>query len=63
MVTLQFIAGSRSQNVIDALFLADLRQSLDSLEAGPPPTAVLLCSGRPGSFFAGEQSSGGARRP
>ena len=53
IVTLQFIAGSRSQNVIDALFLADLRQSLDSLEAGPAPTAVLLCSGRPGSFFAG----------
>ena len=53
VVTLQFIAGNRSQNVIDALFLADLRQTLDILEAGPPPTAVLLCSGRPGSFFAG----------
>ena len=53
IVTLEIVAGSRSQNVIDARFLGDLRQSLDELEAGPAPRAVLLCSGRPGSFFAG----------
>ena len=53
VVTLEVIAGSRSQNVIDGQFLRDLRQSLDALEAGPPPRAVVVCSGRPGSFFAG----------
>ncbi len=53
VVTLEIVAGSRSQNVIDGQFLRDLRQSLDALEAGPPPRAVVVCSGRPGSFFAG----------
>ena len=53
IVTLEFIAGNRSQNVIDAAFLGELREALDTLEAGPAPIAVLLRSGRPGSFFAG----------
>jgi len=53
VVTLEFVAGNRSQNVIDAPFLGELARALDTLDAGPAPTAVLLCSGRPGSFFAG----------
>ena len=53
IVTLTIVTGNRSQNVIDAPFLGDLRQALDRLDAGPPPRGVIVRSGRPGSFFAG----------
>jgi len=48
-----FLVPGHAQNVLTPAVLADLAAALDALDAGAPPAAVLLRSGREGSFFAG----------
>jgi len=53
LVVLAFLVPGRSQNVLTRLVLQELARALDAIDAGPPPSAVVVASGRPGSFFAG----------
>jgi len=53
VVVVTFLVPGHAQNVLTPEALADLSAALDTLDAGDPPTAVLLRSGREGSFFAG----------
>jgi 3-hydroxyacyl-CoA dehydrogenase/enoyl-CoA hydratase/carnithine racemase len=48
-----FLVPDHAQNVLTPQALADLAAVLDAIDAGPPPAAVLVRSGREGSFFAG----------
>jgi 3-hydroxyacyl-CoA dehydrogenase/enoyl-CoA hydratase/carnithine racemase len=55
-VTLAFAVPDHRQNVLTPGVLADLAAALDDLEARPPryrPRGLVICSARPGSFFAG----------
>jgi 3-hydroxyacyl-CoA dehydrogenase/enoyl-CoA hydratase/carnithine racemase len=53
LVVLTFSVPGRSQNVLGQEVFADLSWAIDELDAGPSPAAVIVRSGRPGSFFAG----------
>jgi 3-hydroxyacyl-CoA dehydrogenase/enoyl-CoA hydratase/3-hydroxybutyryl-CoA epimerase/3-hydroxyacyl-CoA dehydrogenase/enoyl-CoA hydratase/3-hydroxybutyryl-CoA epimerase/enoyl-CoA isomerase len=55
VVVLSFFVPDHGQNVLTAETMAELSQALDSLEVGPPPTAVVIQSTRAGSFFAGAE--------
>jgi 3-hydroxyacyl-CoA dehydrogenase/enoyl-CoA hydratase/carnithine racemase len=48
-----FLVPDHAQNVLTPQTLADLAAVLDAIDAGPSPAAVLVRSGREGSFFAG----------
>ncbi|MFM8704863.1 MAG: enoyl-CoA hydratase-related protein [Planctomycetia bacterium] len=52
-VLLSFFVPDHAQNVLTGETLAELSEALDAIEAGPPPTAVVVRSTREGSFFAG----------
>ncbi|MFM8706949.1 MAG: enoyl-CoA hydratase-related protein [Planctomycetia bacterium] len=52
-VLLSFFVPDHAQNVLTGETLAELSEALDAIEAGPPPTAVVVRSTRDGSFFAG----------
>ena len=53
VVVLSFFVPDHAQNVLTAEALRDLSATLDDLETGPPPAAVIVQSKREGSFFAG----------
>ena len=48
-----FLVPGHRQNVITEQVVRDLAAALDSLDHGPAPRGVVLCSGLEGSFFAG----------
>jgi 3-hydroxyacyl-CoA dehydrogenase/enoyl-CoA hydratase/carnithine racemase len=50
---LTFSVPGHSQNVLTQEVFEGLARALDEIAAGPPPRAIILRSGRPGSFFAG----------
>jgi len=50
---LTFSVPGHSQNVLTQEVFEELARALDEIAAGPPPRAIILRSGRPGSFFAG----------
>ena len=50
---LRFVVPDYSQNVLTSEFLKDLSAVLDAIDKGPPPTGLILTSGREKSFFAG----------
>jgi 3-hydroxyacyl-CoA dehydrogenase/enoyl-CoA hydratase/carnithine racemase len=53
VAVLTFLVPDHSQNVLTAECLTELAACLDALDAGQPPTGVVVRSGREGSFFAG----------
>jgi 3-hydroxyacyl-CoA dehydrogenase/enoyl-CoA hydratase/3-hydroxybutyryl-CoA epimerase len=53
VVVMSFFVPDHAQNVLTAEAVKDLSQALDSIEAGPPPAAIVIRSSREGSFFAG----------
>ena len=53
VVVISFFVPDHAQNVLTAEAVTELSWALDSVDAGPPPTAILLRSTREGSFFAG----------
>jgi 3-hydroxyacyl-CoA dehydrogenase/enoyl-CoA hydratase/carnithine racemase len=53
LVTVAFLVPGRSQNVLTREVLDEMARALDAIDAGPPPSGLLVASGRPGSFFAG----------
>jgi enoyl-CoA hydratase/carnithine racemase len=53
VVVLSFFVPDHGQNVLTSQAVSELAAVLDSLETGPAPAAVVLCSTREGSFFAG----------
>jgi len=57
VVFLSFRVPGHGQNVLTQEFLAELKDVLGDLAGGPPPTGVVLRSGREGSFFAGADIS------
>jgi len=50
---LSFLVPEHTKNVLTAEVMAELARALDDVEAGPPPSSLVVRSGRPGSFFAG----------
>jgi enoyl-CoA hydratase/carnithine racemase len=52
-VVISFFVPDHAQNVLTAEAVTELSRALDSVDAGPPPAAVVLRSKREGSFFAG----------
>ncbi len=50
---LRFIVPDYSQNVLTSESLTDLSTVLDAIDAAPPPTGLIVASGRENSFFAG----------
>jgi 3-hydroxyacyl-CoA dehydrogenase/enoyl-CoA hydratase/carnithine racemase len=50
---LAFSVPGHSQNVLTQEVFVELARALDEIAAGPPPRAIILRSGKPGSFFAG----------
>ena len=57
VVVMSFFVPDHAQNVLTAEVLTDLSRALDSIEAGPPPAAIVIRSTREGSFFAGADVS------
>lgn len=53
VVVMSFFVPDHGQNVLTSQAVSELAAVLDSLETGPAPAAVVLCSTREGSFFAG----------
>jgi 3-hydroxyacyl-CoA dehydrogenase/enoyl-CoA hydratase/carnithine racemase len=53
VVLMSFFVPDHAQNVLTAEAVKELSQALDSIEAGPPPAAIVIRSTREGSFFAG----------
>ena len=53
VVVISFFVPDHAQNVLTAEALTELSRALASVDAGPPPAAVVLRSTREGSFFAG----------
>ena len=53
VVVISFFVPDHAQNVLTAEALTELSRALASVDAGPPPAAVVLQSTREGSFFAG----------
>jgi len=53
VVVMSFFVPDHAQNVLTAEAVTDLSRALDSIEAGPPPAAIVIRSTREGSFFAG----------
>ena len=53
VVVLSFLVPEHTKNVLTAEVMAELARALDDVEAGPPPSSLVVRSGRPGSFFAG----------
>jgi len=53
VVVLSFLVPEHAQNVLTSEVMAELARALDDVEAGPPPAALVVRSGREGSFFAG----------
>ena len=58
VVVMSFFVPDHAQNVLTAGAIQELSQAIDQLEAGPPPTAVVIRSAREGSFFAGADVAG-----
>jgi 3-hydroxyacyl-CoA dehydrogenase/enoyl-CoA hydratase/carnithine racemase len=52
-VVLSFSVPDHGLNVITPAVIADLAAALDAIDRGPPPAALVVRSGRAGSFFAG----------
>ena len=52
-VVISFFVPDHAQNVLTAEAVTELSRALDSVDAGPPPAAIVLRSKREGSFFAG----------
>lgn len=48
-----FLVPGHRQNVLTEQVVRDLAGALDSLDRGPAPRGVVVCSGLEGSFFAG----------
>jgi 3-hydroxyacyl-CoA dehydrogenase/enoyl-CoA hydratase/3-hydroxybutyryl-CoA epimerase/3-hydroxyacyl-CoA dehydrogenase/enoyl-CoA hydratase/3-hydroxybutyryl-CoA epimerase/enoyl-CoA isomerase len=57
VAVLRFFVPDHSQNVLTAEVLADLAAVLESIDAGPEPTGLVIASAREGSFFAGADMS------
>jgi len=57
VVVMSFFVPDHGQNVLTSQAVSELAAVLDSLETGPAPAAVVLCSTREGSFFAGADMS------
>lgn len=53
LVTVAFLVPGRSHNVLTRQVIEEMARALDAIDAGPPPTGLVIASGRPGSFFAG----------
>jgi 3-hydroxyacyl-CoA dehydrogenase/enoyl-CoA hydratase/3-hydroxybutyryl-CoA epimerase/3-hydroxyacyl-CoA dehydrogenase/enoyl-CoA hydratase/3-hydroxybutyryl-CoA epimerase/enoyl-CoA isomerase len=53
VVVVSFFVPDHAQNVLTAEAVTELSRALASVDAGPPPAAVVLRSTREGSFFAG----------
>jgi 3-hydroxyacyl-CoA dehydrogenase/enoyl-CoA hydratase/3-hydroxybutyryl-CoA epimerase/3-hydroxyacyl-CoA dehydrogenase/enoyl-CoA hydratase/3-hydroxybutyryl-CoA epimerase/enoyl-CoA isomerase len=53
VVVVSFFVPDHAQNVLTAEAVTELARALASVDAGPPPAAVVLRSSREGSFFAG----------
>ena len=53
IVTVTVLVPGRAHNVITQSVLFDLEAILDQLDAGPPPTGLIVASARPGSFVSG----------
>ena len=53
VAVLSFSVPGHAQNVLTPEVFAELARALDELAAGPPPSAVIVGSAVPGSFFAG----------
>ena len=53
VVVMSVSVPDHAQNVLTTEALRELSQALDGVDAGTPPTAIVLQSARQGSFFAG----------
>jgi 3-hydroxyacyl-CoA dehydrogenase/enoyl-CoA hydratase/3-hydroxybutyryl-CoA epimerase/3-hydroxyacyl-CoA dehydrogenase/enoyl-CoA hydratase/3-hydroxybutyryl-CoA epimerase/enoyl-CoA isomerase len=57
VAVLRFFVPDHGQNVLTAEVLTDLAAVLESIDAGPEPTGLVIASARDGSFFAGADMS------
>jgi 3-hydroxyacyl-CoA dehydrogenase/enoyl-CoA hydratase/3-hydroxybutyryl-CoA epimerase/3-hydroxyacyl-CoA dehydrogenase/enoyl-CoA hydratase/3-hydroxybutyryl-CoA epimerase/enoyl-CoA isomerase len=57
VAVLRFFVPHHGQNVLTAEVLTDLAAVLESIDAGPEPTGLVIASARDGSFFAGADMS------